>query len=210
MTSRSFFRLTQAFWTAVFMGSLAACGDVKLTHTDPNAQRPVPRKSDTATTGTEPAADPSASAPTGGAAKPDTTAASTKPSALDSQISGLRQQVAARRQYNEELRNFVASKEKQLAAILASDRSTGPGAQEFDLRTSVASKIAELDRESPAWQEKIDAHKAVLSKAGDDPHADELKKQIDDFAEQRTELLRQRAKLATLPDQLKSTPAIKK
>ncbi|TCO95356.1 hypothetical protein EV701_10142 [Chthoniobacter flavus] len=208
MTSRSFSRLTQAFWTAVFMGSLAACGDVKLTHTDPNAQQPVTRKSGAATTGTEPAANPSAAAPTG-AAKPDAAAASTKPSALDSQISGLRQQVAARRQYNEELRNFVASKEKQLAAILASDRSAGPGAQEFDLRTSIASKLAELDRESPAWQEKIDAHKAVLSKAGDDPHADDLKKQIDDFSEQRTELLRQRAKLATLPDQLKSTPAIK-
>lgn len=209
MTSRSFSRLTQAFWTVVFMGSLAACSDVKLTHTDPNGPHPVARNSAAPTTGTASAADPSTPA-SSGAAKPDVAAAAAKPSALDSQISGLRQQVAARRQYNEELRNFVASKEKQLAAILASDRSTGPSAQEFDLRTSVTSKLAELDRESPAWQEKIDAHKAVLSKAGDDPHADDLKKQIDDFAEQRTELQRQRAKLAALPDQLKSTPAIKK
>lgn len=217
MTSRSFSRLTQVFWTAVFIGSLAACSDVKLSHTDPNAQRAVAPASHTATTGATPSADPSTASPAASAAPntkttPDTAAASTKPSALDSEISGLRPQVAARRQYNEELRNFVAAKEKQLAAVLASDRSAGPSAQEFDLRTSITSKMAEIDRESPAWQQKIDAHKAVLSKASDDPHASDLQKQIDDFSEQRAELLRLRAKLAALPDQLKgtTTPAIKK
>jgi hypothetical protein len=122
---------------------------------------------------------------------------------LNSQLTGLRQQVDARREYNEALRTYVDGKEKQLAAILAADRSTGPSAQEFDLRTSAKSKIVEIDREAPAWQQKIDAHKAVLSKAGDDPQAKELQTQIDQLTEQRAELLRQRARLAAIPDKLK-------
>ena len=54
-----------------------------------------------------------------------------------------------------------------------------------------------------APEQAIDAHKAVMQKAKDDPHSEELQTQIDQFAEQRAELLRQRAKLAGLPDKLK-------
>lgn len=217
MTSRSFSRLSQAFWTAVFVGSLTACSSVKLTHTDPNGHSVTKPAASSAATTPAPVADPAPIAPSDSAgpnakAKPDATAAAApaKSSALDSQISGLRQQVTARKEYNEALRNYVDGKEKQLATILASDRAGGPSAQEFDLRTSIKSKIAEIDRESPAWQQKIDAHKTVLSKAGDDPHSSDLQAQINALSEQRAELLRQREKLAALPDKLKTVPEIQK
>ena len=124
-------------------------------------------------------------------------------SALDSQISGLQQQVAARREYNDKLRVLVAAKEQQLAAVLASDRSAGPTVKEFDLRTTVSAKLGDLDHESKSWQETIDAHKAVLKKAGNDPHSAELQKEIDQLSEQRAELLRQRINLFTIIDKLK-------
>jgi hypothetical protein len=193
MIVRFLIRQTQVLWTAVFIGSFAACTHVK------NDSTPASSASPSAGAAISSETDLAASTvkPKSGAA----TAA--KESVLDSQISGLRSQVAARREYNETLRNFVAAKEKQLAAIVASDRSAGPSAQEFDLRTSINSKLAEIDRESAAWQEKIDAHKTVLSKASDDSHSADLQAQIDQFSEQRAELLRQRAKLAALPDKLK-------
>jgi chromosome segregation ATPase len=124
-------------------------------------------------------------------------------SALDAQISGLRVQVANRRQYNEKLRTLVAAKEQQLSSILASDRSAGPTVQDFDLRTSINVKLREIDEAARSWQETIDAHKAVMEKAKDDPHSGELQTQIDQLSEQRADLLHQRAKLAGLPDRLK-------
>jgi hypothetical protein len=42
-----------------------------------------------------------------------------------------------------------------------------------------------------------------MKKATDDPHSAELQKEIDALAEQRAELLRQREKLAGIPDKLK-------
>ncbi|MEI9893795.1 MAG: hypothetical protein WDN28_07805 [Chthoniobacter sp.] len=127
----------------------------------------------------------------------------TKESALDSQIAGIHQQVAMRRQYNEKLRGVVTSKEQQLSTILASDRSAGPSVLEFDLRTSINTKLTEVDHEARSWQDTIDAHKAVMQKSADDPHSADLQKEIDELTEQRNELLRQRAKLAALPDKLK-------
>jgi hypothetical protein len=126
-----------------------------------------------------------------------------KESALDAQLSGLHQQIATRREYNEKLRTLVTGKEEQLKTILASDRSAGPTVQEFDLRTSINTKLQEIDQASSSWQETIDAHKSVLKKATDDPHSSELQTAIDQLTEQRAELLRQRAKLAALPDKLK-------
>ena len=59
----------------------------------------------------------------------------------------------------------------------------------------------EIDQAARSWQETIDAHKAVLKKATDDPHSAELQTAIDQLAEQRAELLRQRTKLAAIPDE---------
>ena len=125
-----------------------------------------------------------------------------KESALDSQLTGLNRQIDSRRAYNSKLRDLVTAKEQQLAAVLASDRSAGPGAQEFDLRTSVASKIGEIDRADRSWQETIDAHKTVLSKASGDSRGPELEAEINRLSEERTELLRQRARLISINEKL--------
>jgi hypothetical protein len=205
MNFRFFLRKTQALHVTILLSSLAACTSPK-THDGAASTTSSPASAPATTAPITAAAGPAAGTPAPGSAnarKPGGTPSPGKESALDSQLAGLRQQVAARREYNDALRAYVDGKEKQLAALLAADRSAGPNAQEFDLRTSTKSKIVEIDREAPAWQQKIDAHKAVLSKAGDDPQAKELQTQIDQLSEQRAELLRQRARLAAIPDKLK-------
>lgn len=184
-----FFRQTQALWIALLFSSFTAC-----TNLQSSGQRAPTGSARTAAAVDASAGDAAAKRKTGDAAQE---------SALNSQIAALRQQVAVRRQFNEKLRNFLADKQRQLTAILASDRAAGPSVQEFDLRTSINSKLSEIDREARAWQETIDAHQAVLDKAPGDPHAADLQTEINQFSEQRAELLRQRAKLAALPDKLK-------
>ena len=110
--------------------------------------------------------------------------------------------MAKLRDYNDSLKTLVAAKDKQLETVLASDRSAGPTVQEFDLRTTINTKVTEIDSRARSWQETIDAHKAVLKKATEDPHSADLQKEIDELAEQRAEMLRQRSKLAAIPDKL--------
>jgi uncharacterized membrane protein len=123
-------------------------------------------------------------------------------SALDSQLVGLNGQIEGRKAYNAKLREQLATRETQLAAVLASDRSAGPTVQEFDLRTSINAKVAEVDRAARSWQETIDAHKAVLKAAGTDPRGPELETEINRLAEERAELLRQRARLISINEKL--------
>jgi hypothetical protein len=189
MIFRFFLRQTQPLGVSMLIGSLAACTHLKSDGNPAQAE------------GTR--AGAAADASSGNTAGKKKASDVTQSSALDSQISALRQQVAVRRQFNEKLRTFMTDKERQLSAILGADRAAGPSVQEFDLRTSIHSKLSEIDREARAWQETIDAHKAVLDKATGDPHAAELQTEINQFSEQRAELLRQRAKLAALPDKLK-------
>lgn len=123
-------------------------------------------------------------------------------SALDSQLKGLNRQIEGRRQYNAKLREVVTAKEEKLATVLKSDRSEGPTVEEFDLRTSVNTKIGEIDRAARSWQETIEAHKAVVKGASSDPRGAELEAEVNRLAEERTELLRQRARLISINEKL--------
>jgi hypothetical protein len=123
-------------------------------------------------------------------------------SALDSQLGGLNRQIEGRRAYNAKLRELVNTKEQQLATILASDRSAGLTVQEFDLRTSVNTKIGEIDRAARSWQDTIDAHKGVLKGASADPRGPELEAEINRLSEERAELLRQKARLISINEKL--------
>lgn len=123
-------------------------------------------------------------------------------SALNSQLAGLNRQIEGRRQYNAKLRELVTAKEQQLATVLTADRSTGPTVQEFDLRTSVNSKVNEIDRAARSWQETIDAHRAVVKAATADPRGPELDAEVNRLAEERNELLRQRTRLISINEKL--------
>ena len=121
---------------------------------------------------------------------------------LDSQLAHLNRQIESRKSYNAKLRDAVAAKEQQLAAVLASDRTAGLTVQEFDLRTSVNSKIREIDRAERSWQEAIEAHKRVLKGASADPRGPELETEINRLSEERAELLRQRTRLSAINGKL--------
>lgn len=222
MTFRFFFRKTQAVWTTALLCALPACTNVKNDSNRTRAEGAAVGAAVGAAAGAGAAAllKQKGGAIAGAAAAGAVVGAmaggaygnavakkkegyAAQESALDSQISGLHQQVAVKRQYNEKLHAVVDAKEQQLNTVLASDRSAGPTVQEFDLRTTINTKLNEIDREARSWQETIDAHKSVMKKATDDPHNASLQKEIDALAEQRAELLRQRAKLAGIPDKLK-------
>ena len=222
MTPRSFFQRTQFFWTTLLVGSMGACSNIKNDRTRTQTEGAVAGAAigAAAAAGTAAAlkkgAGTAAAAGAAGAvvgglagAAVGTAVANKKAGyaaqegALHSQLSGLRQQIAALRDYNEGLKSMIASKEQQLATVLASDRSQGPTVQEFDLRTTINTKITEIDGRARSWQETIDAHKAVLKKATEDPHSSDLQKEIDELTEQRAEMLRQRDTLAAIPDKLK-------
>jgi DNA-binding FrmR family transcriptional regulator len=125
-----------------------------------------------------------------------------KESALDSQLDGLKRQIAILRDHNGTLHELISGKERQLAAVLAADRSAGPTVLEFDLRTSVNTKIGEIDREARSWQETIDAHKKVLARAGGESRSDELQSGIEELSEERAQLLRQRERLSAINTKL--------
>ncbi len=145
---------------------------------------------------------PTGGAPASGTSEPMAGAAPSG-SALDAQLAGLNRQIEGRQEYNTRLRELVATKEQQLASVLALDRSAGPAVQEFDLRTSVNSEIGKVDRAAKAWQATIDAHQAVLKGASTDPRGPELEAEINRLAEERAELLRQRARLLAINEKLR-------
>lgn len=131
-----------------------------------------------------------------------TSGGAAQPSALDSQLAGLNRQIEGRQEYNAKVRALAEAKEQELAAILASDRSPGPGVEEFELRTSAHGEIGKIDRAARAWQETIDAHQAVLKGAVSDPRQPELAAEINRLVEERAELLRLRTRLSTIQEKL--------
>lgn len=178
--------------SAALVATLPACGVIK--HTS--------RSNGTAPAATEASAtvEPGANPGTPAAEKKTPDAATD--SALSSQLEGINRQIASRKEYNTKLAEFITSKEAQLPAVLATDRSAGPSVQEFEVRTSVNSKVGQIDRASRSWQETIEAHKKVLAAAATDPRGAELETEINRLAEERTELLRLRARLVSINEKL--------
>ena len=125
-----------------------------------------------------------------------------KESALDAELAGLKKQIAAHHQYNIRLKGLISFKEQQLASLLAADRNAGLTAAEWEWRTSVASKIVELDHQARSWQDTINAHKAVLRRVGGENGADELESGIKELNEERAQLLRQRERLSAISGKL--------
>jgi hypothetical protein len=144
-----------------------------------------------------------AHAPNENAAAKTKAAPASSDSALDAELTGLRHQIANGQSYNDQLHATAAAEEQKLRAVLAGDRSAGPTVEEFDLRNSINAQLGKLDGEARAWQQTIDAHKAVLAKARGDPRHAELQVQIEKLSEQRAELLRQRARVSAINDKLK-------
>jgi hypothetical protein len=127
---------------------------------------------------------------------------STSGSVLDSQLLGLERQITTTREYNAAFTAFLDAKEPQLATALAAKRSTRPTVQEFELRSALQGKRAQIDRDAKSCQETIAAHERVLVKATADPRHGELKSEIASLAAQREEMLRLRARLISINDKL--------
>lgn len=183
---------TAVVLTAALMASLSGCTNIK---------------DDSQRTRTEGALTGAAVGGLAGAAAGDSVAKkkegyARQESALDSQLAGLNRQIEARQKYNAGVREFVSARERQLATVLASDRSEGLTVAEFDLRTSVNAEVGKVDRTARSWQETIDAHRAVLKGASADARGPELEAEITRLTAERTELLRQRARLISINEKL--------
>jgi hypothetical protein len=189
--SRQVYTRLQAPLAATFLATLAACTNIK-DDGQPGGTAGAPVG---ATPGASIAATPSPAAQ-----KKDGPAG--QQSALDAQLAGLDRQIEGRKQYNAKLREFISAKEQLLESVLKSDRSAGPTVGEFDLRTSITTKVGEVDRAARSWQETIDAHKAVIKGASTDPRGPELEAEVNRLAAERTELLRLRAQLVSITGKL--------
>ena len=70
--------------------------------------------------------------------------------------------------------------------------------EQFELRSTLAIRVGELDRQARSWQETIDAHKEALRQASGDPRAAALRTDINGLAAEQSELLRQRKEIVSL------------
>lgn len=120
--------------------------------------------------------------------------------ALDARIATVRQETATRRSYNVALRSEVSRRERQLAAVLASEEPPGSTVEEFDLRSSVATKLRETEQKARSWHDTIIAHKAALQQAGSTASAEA---EVNALADERGALLRSRERLLSIGEKLK-------
>ena len=225
MTPSSFFRQTQAVWTAVVIGSLAACTNIKNDSDRTRTEGALTGAAAGAALGAGAGAllkktpggavaGAAAGALIGGAAgaaygnsvAKKKEGYAVQESALDAQLSGLKHR---RLPCGRTTRKAARPGRRQAGA-------TGHGARLRPLRGADRAGVrpAHLHLyedwrrstwESKSWQETTDAHKAVLTKSDWTTRIKPtLQKAIDELTEQRAELLRQRANLTAINDKLKN------
>jgi uncharacterized protein YcfJ len=117
---------------------------------------------------------------------------------LDAQIRAAKREIANRHTFNNGLRYEVARHQQRLASLQASDRAAGRAVEQFELRSTVATRIGELDREARSWQDTIDAHKAALQQYRNDPRAAMLRSDLDSLTAESADLARQRRELLSI------------
>jgi uncharacterized protein YcfJ len=124
-------------------------------------------------------------------------------SGLDARIAAIRRQTASRRAYNGKLRGMVARREGQLASLLASKSAPGTTVEEFDLRTSVASTLREVDLRASAWQAAIAGHKEALRRRAEDARSATAAAELDALSREEAALQRERERLMSIEMKLK-------
>jgi uncharacterized protein YcfJ len=118
--------------------------------------------------------------------------------ALDTRLRTARRQLADRREFNLGLRYEIARQEQRLTSLRSETHNAGLAVEQFELRSTLANRVGELDRRARSWQETIDAHKAALRQVGGDPRGAALKTEIDGLAKEQAELSRQRKQLLSI------------
>jgi len=118
--------------------------------------------------------------------------------ALAVRLKTTQRQLQDRHTFNLGLKYEIARHEQRLASLRAATNLAGREVEEFELRTTLVNRVAEIDRRARVWQETIDAHKAALRQAGADPRAAALRSDIDALAAEQAELLRQRKELMSI------------
>ena len=118
--------------------------------------------------------------------------------ALDANIRSAKRQLADRREFNLGLKYEIARHEQRLTSLRADTHSAGRAVEQFELRTTLANRISEIDRRARSWQATIDAHKEALRQAGADPRAAALRQEIDSLSAEQSQLLRQRKEMMSI------------
>jgi hypothetical protein len=118
--------------------------------------------------------------------------------ALGARLRTAQRQLSDRHIFNNGLKYEIARHQQRLASLQSADHATGRAVEEFELRSTIATRVGELDREARSWQATIDAHKEALRQASGDPRAAALRSEIDGLSAEQSELLRQRKELLSI------------
>lgn len=118
--------------------------------------------------------------------------------ALAARLHTAQRQLADRHTFNLGVKHEIARHEQRLASLHSATHATALAVEQFELRSTVARRVGELERRERSWQETIDAHKAALRQVGSDPRAAALRTDIDALAAEQTELRRQRKQLSSI------------
>ena len=118
---------------------------------------------------------------------------------LSRQIALVQRQTAERHRVNGSLRTTVVRQQQRLAALKA-DGATENATGWRDLRKTVASELAAVDRRARTWQETIEAHKAFVQKYRMSARGAQLESSLSSLDAERTELLRQRGQLEAIAE----------
>jgi hypothetical protein len=115
---------------------------------------------------------------------------------LGLRLAAANQQLASRHDYNEGLKYEIARHQQTLSGLKAKTNVAGKAVEQFELRTTVVTRMGEVDRQARSWQDTIDQHKLALKQAGNDPRTAQLKTSVNGLTREQAELLRQRKELA--------------